>query len=182
MECIQTVINTLSDWTGLKAIPSLCDLTPEKHDVVLDVPSYSQTDDYSCGAIGAWSIVETFSPRANFWRFYQAVQPVPGEGVGPGPLIWALRKFKVGARMRTKMGWADIKKTIDNGFPMLIGTGMDSPEGDHWNVLYGYGLHPRRVYLGNQIGVLCNQCRVDWDEFLESWWNPVGKAVVCWGR
>ena len=57
------------------------------------------------------------------------------------------------------MDWKDIRATIDEGFPMLIGTGKEDPDvqGDHWSTLYGYGTHYRRVFLGNQPGVLRNQ-------------------------
>src|SRR6266436_5702016 len=85
MSCLQSCLNAASDWTGLKAIPALQPLCTDKDAVLLDVPSYSQTDDYSCGAIAAWSIVETFRPRANFEKFYDLVQPEPGAGVGVGP-------------------------------------------------------------------------------------------------
>ena len=77
MYCLRNIINAASDFTGLKAVPSLLPLCADQDAVLLDVPSYSQTDDYSCGAIAAWSIVETFRPMANFWEFYQLVRPEP---------------------------------------------------------------------------------------------------------
>lgn len=45
----------------------------------------------------------------------------------------------------------DIRATIDEGFPMLIGTAKEDPcvQGDHWSALYGYGTYCRRVFLGN---------------------------------
>jgi hypothetical protein len=48
-------------------------------------------------------------------------------------------------------------------------------------VLYGYGTHPRRVYLGNQPGIIYNQVSMLWREFVDEEWNPSGKAIVCWG-
>ena len=107
---------------------------------MLDVPSDSQTDGYSCGAIAAWSIVETFRPRANFWNFYQEVSPDPGEGVGPTRVVAVLRKLKIGVGVRMKFGWKDIQRSIDVGYPMLVDTGFEFPEleGGHWSVLYGY--------------------------------------------
>src|SRR5258708_35696025 len=103
------------------------------------VPSYSQTDDCSCGAIAAWSIVETLRPKANFEKFYDLVQPEPGVGVGPRPVLAALKKFGIGTHVRSNMKWEDIRATIDQGFPMLVGTGKEDPdgEGDHWPVLPG---------------------------------------------
>ena len=148
---------------------------------MLDIPCYSQTDTYSCGAIAAWSVVETFKPRANFWKFYQAVQPDPETGSTDRQVLSALRKFKIGYRVRRNLGWPDLVKAIDDGFPMLIGTGKENSTGDHWSLLYGYGTRHRKVYLANQIGVLRNQIRVEWGEVLATWWNPVGMAIVCWG-
>jgi hypothetical protein len=133
-------------------------------------------------AIAAWSIVETFHPNTRFAKFYDLVQPGPGIGVGPKRVRAALNKFKVATQMRGNMGWIDIRKTIDDGFPMLVGTGFDeNGAGAHWSLLIGYGNRPRRVYLGNQPGVLRNKIWVSWKEFDEEWWNPRGKGVVCWG-
>lgn len=81
------------------------------------------------------------------------------------------------------MKWNDIRQTIDQGYPMLIGTGGDeNGEADHWSTLYGYGTNPRRVFLGNQTLLFRNQVCVDWTEFVHEWWNPRGKAIVCWGK
>jgi hypothetical protein len=60
---LQTLINAASQCTGLKAIPSLLPVCADEDAVLLEVPSYNQTDDFSSGAIAAWSIVETFRPR-----------------------------------------------------------------------------------------------------------------------
>jgi hypothetical protein len=181
---LQTIINTASECTGLKAIPSLLPLCADKDAVLLDVPSYSQTDDFSCGAIAAWSIVETFRPRASFRKFYDLVQPTPGEGVGPRRVLAALKRFRIGTRVRSKMGWKDIMQTIDDGFPMLVGTGHEMDDegclGDHWSLLFGYLARPKQVYLGNQPGLLRNHVVLKWRDFLKEW-NPVGKAIVCWG-
>lgn len=175
------ILNIISDWIGVKAIPALSTIPVTEDTVLLDVPSYSQTDGYSCGAIAAWSIVETFNPRADFWKLYNAVSPDEDEGVGPGPVMAALRKFKIKAGTRTGMGWKAIKATIDQGFPMLVGTGKESEEmdGDHWSLLYGYGVNPNRVFLGNQPGILRNQVEVEWAEFRDEWWSPRGQAIVC---
>jgi hypothetical protein len=184
MYCLQECINLLSDWTGLKAVPALLPLCVDDDAVLLEVPSFSQTDDYSCGAIAAWSIVETFRPRANFWKFYQLVRPEPDVGVGPKRVLAALRKFGVGTRVRRGMKWKDIRENIDEGYPMLIGTGREDPDsqGDHWSTFYGYGTHPRRVLIGNQPGLLRNQVCIDWPEFRDEWWNPRGTAIVCSGK
>lgn len=181
---LQTLINAASDCTGLKAIPSLLPLCADKDAVLLDVPSYSQCDDFSCGAIAAWSVVETFRPRANFAKFYDLVRPEPGVGVGPRRVRAALKKFRIGTRLQTRMDWKDITKNIDAGFPMLVGTGHefddDGMQGDHWSVLLGYLARPRQIYLGNQPGILRNQVVLDWADFLKEW-NPKGKAIACWG-
>jgi hypothetical protein len=96
----------------------------------------------------------------------------------------ALKKFGIGTRVSRRMDWKDIRATIDEGFPMLIGTGKEDPhvQGDHWSTLYGYGTHNRRAFPGNPPGVLRNQTSVDWGEFLAEWWNPKGKAIICWGK
>ena len=183
MDCVQACIDRLSDLTGIKAIPSLLDVGIHDDDAVLDVPAYSQTDGYSCGATAGWAIVKTFRPRANFDRFYNLVRPEPGVGVGPRRVISALRKFGIGTRTCRALGWKDIKKCIDDGFPMLVGTGKEGPsvEGDHWSILYGYRPKPRSVFIGNDPGLFRSQLVVPWNEFSRSCWNPKGMAIVCWG-
>ena len=182
--CVQNSLDAFSSWTGLKAIPARLPLCPGEDAVLLDVPSFSQVDTFSCGAIAAWSIVETFRPRANFWRFYQAVRPEPDDGVGLRRVLAALKKFGIGTRVRRRMGWKEIRAAIGDGHPMLIGTGKEDPDsqGDHWSTLVGYATHPRRVFLGNQPGLLRNRVCVDWAEFREEWWNPPAVAIICWGK
>ena len=70
--------------------------------------------------------METFRPRANFERFYDLVQPEPEVGDGPKRVLAALKKFGIGTRV--SRGWKDIRATIDEGFPMLIGTGKEAPD------------------------------------------------------
>jgi hypothetical protein len=78
------------------------------------------------------------------------------------------------------MTWRDIRQTVDQGYPMLIGTGFSEDGGAaHWSTLYGYGIHPRRVFLGNQPGLVHNQVCVDWTEFVDAWWNPCGKRLFA---
>jgi hypothetical protein len=183
MICLRNCLNSLSNWTGLKAVPALLPLCPDEDAVLLDVPSFSQTDDYSCGAIAAWSIVETFRPKADFWKFYCVVRPEPDVGVGPKRVLAALKKFRIRTRVRSAMTWRDIRQTVDEGYPMLIGTGFgEDGEASHWSTLYGYVTRPRRVFLGNQVGLVRNQVCIGWGEFVDAWWNPRGQAVVCRGK
>jgi len=175
------IVDTITEWLGVKAMPSILHPPYEGDVVILDVPSYSQTDEYSCGAIAAWSIVETFYPKVDFWKFYTTVNPDPDEGIGPRGIVSALRKFKIGTHARRRLKWEDIKEIIDDGCPMLVGTGREIFEfGDHWNVLYGYGKRPDRVFLGNVPGLLRNQEVMSFKKFSREW-NPCGEAIVCWG-
>src|SRR5262245_10977092 len=97
---VEDMITDAMECIGVKAIPSIMDLDYDENTVILDVPSYSQTDCYSCGAIAAWSIVKTFRPKSSFRKFYDAVNPDPDEGVGPRRIVSALRKFKIGTHFR----------------------------------------------------------------------------------
>jgi hypothetical protein len=104
LDCLQQTIDRVTDYVGLKAIPSLLTLPEEKNAVLLDVPSYSQCDSYSCGATAAWSIVEIFHPRANFWKLYKAVSPDEDEGVGTRRVLQALHKFNVDRHWKRPRG------------------------------------------------------------------------------
>lgn len=64
IDCLQTAIDALSDWRGLKAIPSLCSLKLESDVVVLDVPGYSQTDSFSCGAVAGCRLSLSQDPNS----------------------------------------------------------------------------------------------------------------------
>ena len=182
---LMNCLDQLSDWTGVKAIPETwCSAEGDENSILLDVPSYCQTDSYSCGATAAYAVLKTFKPRADFARFYADVRPLPKDGCGPRRVTAALEKFGVGVACKKNLTWKDICKNIDSGFPMLIGTGKEDPklQGDHWSVLYGYAVKPDRVFLSNQVSLLNQRIELRRSNFEKAWWNPVGKALVCWGK
>ena len=82
MYSLQNSINAASDCTGFKAMPSLLPLCADTDAVLLDVPSYSQTDDYSCGAIAAWSIKTGRRSEAACNRLVLCGEHVSARGAG----------------------------------------------------------------------------------------------------
>ena len=153
----------------------------EEGETKLAVPFYCQMDWYSCGAIAAWAVVETFHPKANFNRFYRDCDPDPTEGTSETKIVRALRKHGVGVGIRRDLDFDSIAEVIENGFPIIAGVGHEFSDGDHWVVIYGYSRRPKRVFLSNIVRPGCSHEEYSWREF-RSEWSPRGHGLICWGK
>lgn len=148
------------------------------------MPSYCQTDWYSCGPIAAWSVLETFHPDADFATFYHDCRPLPTEGTSEGKLVKALRKHGIGISVRHDLTFEKIARAIESGFPIITGVGHDYEDGDHWVVIYGVSRKPKRVFVSNIVRwhfPFNSREDFTWKEWLKEW-NPRGDGLVCWGK
>ena len=149
------------------------------------MPSYCQTDWYSCGPIAAWSVLETFHPDADFATFYHACRPLPTEGTSESKLVKALRQHGVGISVRHDLTFDRIASAIESGFPIITGVGEDeSGDGDHWVVIYGVSRKPKRLFVSNIVRMhnpFNSREAFTWSEWREEW-NPRGEGLVCWGK
>lgn len=151
----------------------------------LQMPSYCQTDWYSCGPMAAWSVLETFHPRADFATFYHDCKPLPTEGTSESKLVRALRRHGVGVALKHDLDFEKIAATIESGYPIITGVGCDEDgEGDHWVVIYGVSRDPKKVFVSNIVRMhnpWNSREEYTWKEWLSEW-NPEGYGLVCWGK
>ncbi len=148
------------------------------------LPSFCQTDWYSCGPVAAWSVVETFHPDADFADFYNDCRPMPTEGTSENKLVRALRKHGVGVSIRHDLDFDAIASSIEAGYPIITGTGHDYPDGDHWVVIYGVARKPKRLFVSNIVRFSSpwnSRADFTWGEW-KSEWNPRGYGLICWGK
>lgn len=175
------LLDHLSRFTGIHLIETSAPAACRDDEVTLDIRSFRQIDTFSCGAGAGFSVVSTFHPEAEFDDFYKALRPRHGEGTSTAQLTRALKQFKIGYRLREYMSFQEITKSIDDGFPIIVGRLTEHGE-DHWSVIYGYGLDPKCVFLIGRSGNPFLQAKTDWDEFRSSFRAVRGPAIQCWGR
>jgi hypothetical protein len=157
----------------------------------LAIPSYSQADSYSCGAIAGWMVLEALQPDAKFKDFYRLCSPTPENGLNDRELVKALRASGVGiSTKKNGMTFADIKKTIGDGFPIITVVDCPGTENAHWVVIYGYSQKRKSkqqlVYLGgsNFMG-LHTEHHGGPNPIPFSEYSRLSKgfaAYVCWGK
>lgn len=175
------LLDYLSGLTGVHVMESNLPSARNDNEVTLDVRGFRQTDTYSCGASAGFSVVSTFHPEVDFDDFYEVLRPKPGAGVNAQNLCRALRRFKVGFKTREYMSFEQIAKSIDDGFPIIVGRLTEHGE-DHWSVVYGYGREPKSVFLICRSGNPLLPAKMDWDSFRSSFRAVRGPAIQCWGR
>jgi ABC-type bacteriocin/lantibiotic exporter with double-glycine peptidase domain len=169
----------LTDWTGLAAIRIPLEQASNPREVTLDLPGYMQTNGYACGAITAAMIVQYFRPRMSFARIYDAVNPRCDYGAGKTQVIQALRACGLRVSQRTKLRFAQIRKAIDQGRPIMTVIHNPGSDSDHWVVIYGYCVRPNRVFLATNGLPWCDNNRIARRQF-ERLWKPPGNGLICW--
>jgi hypothetical protein len=151
-------------------------------EVKLELIGYRQLDEYSCGPVAAWSILEIFHPGVvSFPTFYKDCK-MDEDGSNEYQIINALRKNGVGIGIRDELDFEDIVKIIDKGFPVL-GSITHPGFADHWLVIYGYGMNPPRLCTSNHYGNHDAHSRkqLSWDHWL-SLWDVESRYLICWGK
>jgi hypothetical protein len=154
----------------------------DQEEVKLEVPGYRQLDEFSCGPVAAWSIIETFHPGSiAFGNFYLDCK-MDEDGSNEYQIIDALRKHGVGVGIRDELDFEDVVKTIDRGFPIL-GSVTHPGYADHWLVIYGYGLNPERLFTCNhpRSSGLHGREEMKWKSWLRLW-DDESRYLVCWGK
>jgi hypothetical protein len=178
---LQPVIDWLSQRTGIRALPEPLPYSSNADEVTLDVPGYCQVDSFSCGAVAGYMILKTFKPKTDFDAFYRRVDPCPENGCGTIKLVKALRSSGIGAQIHARLTVANIRKSIDDGFPIITTIHNPTAESAHWVVIYGYGKRPARVFLATNGIPFFNRKVVSVETF-RSIWKPKGNGLICWGK
>jgi Papain-like cysteine protease AvrRpt2 len=172
----------LLDRYPLPDVPQF-DIQLGENETKLQVPGFRQLNGYACGAVSAYSVVKAFHPRVSYEKVYKDCNPSEEDGTGVPQLLRALRKNGVGVSVRWNLTFKSIVKTIEAGFPIIVGECQNGEGSDHWVVLYGYGLRPNRVFTCGQPNVVALSGReaFEWRDWLEIW-DEKGLGLVCWGK
>jgi hypothetical protein len=144
---LDEAIDALSAATGIVVVHTKIPYADGEDEVTLDVPGYRQTDSFGCGFAAGLMVLHAFKPRASLDRFYTSVAPNQDEGATPARIIRALRARGISARPRYDLGFAQIKRAIDAGKPIITLVKTPKANTEHWVVVYGYGLRPDRVFV-----------------------------------
>lgn len=177
-----TLIGRLRNWAAdALDIPfySRRNTPPEKYqDDVLDIPIYLQTADYTCGFTAGLMVVKLFQPTASSTGFMRKVTPDVSTGVSTAKLVRALRASKIGVKLSNTLDFQAIVAALADGFPVIT-TVNHNANSAHWVVIYGVGVHPRRVYVaGNDI---LGRGIYRWKKF-QNIWDEEGFGLICWGK
>jgi hypothetical protein len=167
---------------GIPPIRDIYEYDLAEDEVKLEVTGYRQLDGYSCGPVAAWSILQTFHPKSTSFRNFYRDCKMDEEGSNEYQVINALRMNRIGVGLRDELDFDDIIKTIDKGFPILGSITLPG-SADHWLVIYGYGLSPKRLFTCNhpRSSGLHGREEMNWDRWL-SIWDEESRYLICWGK
>jgi hypothetical protein len=176
----------LAERTGMRVLkerlahPGTSDVT------TLLIPGYKQTQAYTCGFVAGLMVLHALYPKASAEAFYRRVRPDPKMGTSNKKLIQALRQSGVSLSVVSSgLGFPEIQRNIDSGFPIITLLKTNSEDVTHWVVIYGYGIETGkgqdRVFVaGNGLPFL-SQPAIPWSRFCQAQ-SPLGFGLVCWGR
>ncbi|MEI6714371.1 MAG: papain-like cysteine protease family protein [Verrucomicrobiota bacterium] len=117
------------------------DLRQWDESVCLNVSPATQIDLFSCGVAAGWAVVKLLYPDSREQdrrAFYQWCAPCPDTGTPTERLHAALKKANVTVRLRhRKLRFETIKKTLQQGHPLIVCVDCPGTDEAHWTVVYG---------------------------------------------
>lgn len=141
-----SLANLISKITGVVCVPDR--LAHPRGAVTLDLAGYSQVDEFSCGAVAGWMVVEAFDARRSFERFYERCGTTDAHGTSTARLARALRESGLGVQHARRVSFARLCRAIDDGCPVICAVDHDKRDHEqHWLVVYGYQARPARVFV-----------------------------------
>lgn len=146
--------------------------------ITLPVKGYRQMDDYSCGALAGWSVVQLLKPQGDFRRFHKACAPSKRWGISTAKLSAAMRRHGITISLRKDLDFDVIKASIERGCPVLVSVSTITEAFWHWVVIYGVGWNPRRIYISASLPDQPRKEVVVWRTF-EKHWRPHGFGLIC---
>ena len=180
-----SIANLISKVTGVVCVPDR--LAHPSDAVTLDLSGYSQIDDFSCGAVAGWIVLEAFDRRRSFRKFYDCCSPKNPGGTSTPRLAHALRENCRGVQLlRHRISFARLCRAIDDGFPVICCVDHDKRDDfSHWLVAYGYQQRPARVLVAGNgwlhlLGVSLMGEHVMSRRRFER--MRVTGALICWGQ
>lgn len=174
-------IDGFAERTGICVIRDRLNHPGSPDVVTLDISGYRQLESFTCGFVAGLMVLHTYRPTASIDRFYRAVNPTRLYGASTRKVADALRKSGIGVSIRHNLDFAEIRRQIDSGFPIITCIKTASPLVDHWVVIYGYGRNSDRVFLaGNGIPYFARR-EILWRDFAKKT-RPKNFGLVCWGK
>jgi hypothetical protein len=171
--------NVVADLTGVRVVSVRIPYADEEEqEVTLDVPGYRQVDAFGCGFVAGLMVLHTFKPRASIDRFYKRVAPTGRWGASAPKIVRALRHSGIAARARQTLGFEQVCSEIDAGHPVITLLKTRKADTEHWVVVYGYGLRPKRLFVAGN-GYVLNR-PIAWADFRRRSATP-GYGLVCSG-
>ncbi len=123
----------------------------------LNVPGYRQTRNYCCGFASALMVVHYFEAQVPAQELFDRLGTAR-DGTRQNAIVRELRAAGLRVNVRYDVDFERIQHEIDRD-KLLIGYLADA---EHWVVIYGYGVNPRRVYVADpRPDVDCEQA---WDD------------------
>ncbi len=171
----ERIANCFARLIGYSAFPDWTP-SPRPGEFILDLPAYVQVDSYSCGVTAGFQVVKYHHPRASFSDFYDAVNPNEKTGTSGTRLVKTLREFDVSVGTRAVLNPTSIKRSLDNGWPVIAVMRQPRATYHHWITLYGYS--DSHVMVANNGFLWFYRRRMEWSRFL-SMWEPKGRGLVC---
>ncbi len=185
-QVLTTGLDLLVEKTGMRILkerlahPGTSDVT------TLLIPGYKQTQAYTCGFVAGLMVLHALYPKASAEAFYRRVRPDPKMGTSNKKLIQALRQSGVSLSVVSSgLGFPEIQRNIDSGFPILTILKTNSDNEAHWVAIYGYGIKTgkasNRIFVAGNGLPFFNQPAIPWSRFRQMQ-SPMGFGLVCWGR
>lgn len=119
-----------------------------------------QLDNYSCGAHCTYMIVNYYNKKISLGKIIKQLK-TDENGTSEKSIFGLFRKNGLTVKENWKASRRDIKKAVDNGFPILI-----SMYKLHWSIIYGY-TRMGIFILDPSLGYIFNEW--NWKEFLKVW-------------
>jgi Peptidase C39 family len=181
MNFLIDLLDSLFEATGIELISqALDDPSDDATETILAIPGYRQTKSYTCGFAAGLMVLHTFRPKASITNFYYEVNPIEEWGTSTGKLVAALRKFRIGVKVKKKMTFDEIAEAIEDGTPIIAC--IDKGEEQHWVVIYGYSVGPNRLFVaGNNIPGLPMGTDTPWSKFRKLIPSDTD-WLICWGK
>lgn len=172
--------DTLCDAAQVRTLPNSLPHPRDPNVKTLKLPVRTQSQTHSCGFVVALMVIRYFRPKVNEEDIYQATQSDPDYGTPVHRVVKVLRQYGIRVAEKETLTFEEIQKAIDSNRPILTAVNIDDPDTNHWVVLYGYGIKPKRVYVGPYAApfVPCGKCH-PWGIFRQHHWTDPGFGLIC---
>ena len=139
--------------------------------MTLPLPGFRQARSYTCGFASALMVLHYFDAGVGAMELFRQLRTDRG-GTRQNALIREFRAAGLRVNARYDVDFARIGQAIDRG-KLIVGYLADL---EHWLVIYGYGLAPRRVFVADPRPD--QPCEQPWDDYRE---RLGGFGIICSG-